>query len=204
MSLCKWIPNGTLFPLSRLYILCSLSILAWRTPWAEEPGRPQATGSLRARHYWSDLACMAHKIKRLVHNQWRVKRVALSSEEGGVLIGGSSPGCYQQGCIIMERVLNKRKINIILLSICMESIKMVLKNLFKGQQWRNRHREQTYGHGKREGEGEMYRKSNMETYTTTCKINSQQEFAVWLRKLKQGLCIPWSFLTHYLYHFEDC
>ena len=26
---------------------------------------------------------------------------------------------------------------------------MVLKNLFTGQQWRNRHREQTYGHGKR-------------------------------------------------------
>ena len=29
----------------------------------------------------------------------------------------------------------------------------------------------------------------METYTTICKINSQREFAVWLRKLKQGLCI---------------
>ena len=24
---------------------------------------------------------------------------------------------------------------------------------------------------------------------TICKIDSQQEFAVWLRKLKQGLCI---------------
>ena len=24
---------------------------------------------------------------------------------------------------------------------------MELKNLFTGQQWRNRHREQTYGHG---------------------------------------------------------
>ena len=35
----------------------------------------------------------------------------------------------------------------------------------------------------------MYRKSNMETYITICKIDSQQEFAVWLRKLKQGLCI---------------
>ena len=32
-------------------------------------------------------------------------------------------------------------------------------------------------------------KSNMETYITVCKIDSQQEFAVWLRKLKQGLCI---------------
>ena len=35
----------------------------------------------------------------------------------------------------------------------------------------------------------MYRKSNMETYITICKIDSQQETAVWLRKLKQGLCI---------------
>ena len=41
----------------------------------------------------------------------------------------------------------------------------------------------------RGGEGEMYVKSNMETYTIICKIDSQWEFAVWLRKLKQGLCI---------------
>ena len=39
------------------------------------------------------------------------------------------------------------------------------------------------------GEGEMYGKSNMESYITICKIDSQWEFAVWLRKLKQGLCI---------------
>ena len=32
-------------------------------------------------------------------------------------------------------------------------------------------------------------KSNMETYITICKTDSQREFAVWLRKLKQGLCI---------------
>ena len=66
---------------------------------------------------------------------------------------------------------------------------MVLKNLFTGQQWRNRHREQTYGHGDRGGEGEMYGKSNMETYITICKTDSQDEFAVCLRKLKHGLCI---------------
>ena len=35
----------------------------------------------------------------------------------------------------------------------------------------------------------MYRKSNMETYITRWKIDSQREFAVWLRKLKEGLCI---------------
>ena len=34
----------------------------------------------------------------------------------------------------------------------------------------------------------MYGKSNMETYITICKIDSQRAFAVWLRKLKQGLC----------------
>ena len=34
-----------------------------------------------------------------------------------------------------------------------ESGKMVLKNLFTGQQWRNRCREEIYGHGERGGEG---------------------------------------------------
>ena len=36
------------------------------------------------------------------------------------------------------------------------------------------------------GEGEMYGKSNMEAYITIGKIDSQWEFAVWLRKFKQG------------------
>ena len=44
----------------------------------------------------------------------------------------------------------------------------------------------TLGEGR---EGEIYGKSTMETYITICKIDSQWEFAVWLRKLKQGLCI---------------
>ena len=35
----------------------------------------------------------------------------------------------------------------------------------------------------------MYGESNMETYITICKIESQEECAVKLRKLKQGLCI---------------
>ena len=35
----------------------------------------------------------------------------------------------------------------------------------------------------------MYEESTMETYITTCKIDSQWEFPVCLRKLKQGLCI---------------
>ena len=66
---------------------------------------------------------------------------------------------------------------------------MVLKNLLTGQQWRNRQREQAYEQEERGGEGEMYGKSNMETYITICKIDSQWEFAIRLRKLKQGLSI---------------
>ena len=62
----------------------------------------------------------------------------------------------------------------------MESRKMVLKNLFVGQQWRNRYREQTYEHGERGGKGEMYGKNNMETYITMCNTDSKWEFAVCL------------------------
>ena len=35
----------------------------------------------------------------------------------------------------------------------------------------------------------MYGENSMKTYIITCKIDSQQEFAVWLRKRKQRLCI---------------
>ena len=35
----------------------------------------------------------------------------------------------------------------------------------------------------------MYAESNMETFITICKIDSKREFAVFLRKLKQELCI---------------
>ena len=60
----------------------------------------------------------------------------------------------------------------------MESRKMVLNYLLTRQQWRSRHREQTYGPGERGGQGGMYGKSNMETNITICKIDSQWEFAV--------------------------
>ena len=56
----------------------------------------------------------------------------------------------------------------------MVSRKMVPKNLFSGQQQRNRHREHTYGHwGGEEREGEMCGESNVGTYITICKIDSQ-------------------------------
>ena len=51
----------------------------------------------------------------------------------------------------------------------MESRKMALMDLFSGQQWRSRHREQTYGHRGRAGEGEMSGESNREASITVCK-----------------------------------
>ena len=47
---------------------------------------------------------------------------------------------------------------------------MLQKNFFIFlQQWRNRHRDLTYGHRERGGEGETYGKSNMKTYITKKK-----------------------------------
>ena len=63
---------------------------------------------------------------------------------------------------------------------------MVL-NLFAGQQWRNRHREHTYGRGGRGGEGETYGESTMETYTTVCKTDGQRNLLCVSRN-SNGLC----------------
>ena len=45
--------------------------------------------------------------------------------------------------------------------------------------------------GKRGGEGEMCGKSNMETYIIICKIDSQGEFAVWLRNSNRSSVSPY-------------
>ena len=63
-----------------------------------------------------------------------------------------------------EVSLNEKEKSPILTSIYTESRKMVLMNLFAGQQWRNRHREQTLDTGGGGREGEIYGESNMETY----------------------------------------
>ena len=40
------------------------SVLAWKIPWAEEPGRLQSMGSLRVGHDWSDLTGSRESWKR--------------------------------------------------------------------------------------------------------------------------------------------
>ena len=44
---------------------------------------------------------------------------------------------------------------------------VLIMNLSAGHWWRNSHREETYGHGERGGDGEMYAGSNLQTYMTT-------------------------------------
>ena len=61
----------------------------------------------------------------------------------------------------------------------MESRKIVLMKLFAEQHWSKdiENRLMDTGAGE-EGEGGMYGESNMEMYITTCKIDTQWEFAV--------------------------
>ena len=80
--------------------------------------------------------------------------------------------------VIQSKVSQKEKDKYHILTRIYRIQKDGTEELFLGQQWRNRHREQTYGHGERGGEGEMYGESNMETYITICKIDSQWEFAL--------------------------
>ena len=50
----------------------------------------------------------------------------------------------------------------------MESRTKIPKNLFLGQQWRNRHREHTYGHGDRGREGDL--KTTMRFHLTLVRM----------------------------------
>jgi len=47
----------------------------------------------------------------------------------------------------------------------MESREIVPNNLFAGQQWRKRHREQTYGHAER---GRVVREFGIDMHTLLC------------------------------------
>ena len=56
---------------------------------------------------------------------------------------------------------------------------MGLMKSFAGQQWRHRHENRLMDmEGGEEGEGGMYKESNMETYNTINKIDSQWESAL--------------------------
>ena len=42
------------------------SILAWRIPWTEEPGRVQSIGFRRVKNYWSDLTCTHASLNEVI------------------------------------------------------------------------------------------------------------------------------------------
>ena len=64
--------------------------------------------------------------------------------------------CMNLEPIIQTEISQKEKDKYCILMHMYGFRKVVLKNLLTGQQWRNRYREQTYGHGERGGEGERY------------------------------------------------
>ena len=55
---------------------------------------------------------------------------------------------------------------------------MVLMNLSAGHQWRRRHREQAYGHGRRRRGWGRWREQYGSRHTSTPKVLSQQGSAV--------------------------
>ena len=61
------------------------SILAWRIPWTEEPGRLQSIGLHRVRHDSSDLACMHALEKEMAtHSSILAWRIPGTEELGGL------------------------------------------------------------------------------------------------------------------------
>ena len=59
-SSLKYIYSLTVFNMEKAVATHSIT-LAWKIPWAEEPGRLQSMGSHRVGHDWSDLAAAAAK-----------------------------------------------------------------------------------------------------------------------------------------------
>ena len=129
-------------------------------------------------------------------NRWMDKEVVIHNVHNGLLLSHKRNAFesvlmrwINQESFIQSEENQKEKYKYrILTHIYTDSEKMYWWIYFQGSKGET-DREQTYGHGRRGREGKMYVESNMESYITICKINSQQEFAVCLRKLKQGLCI---------------
>ena len=86
---------------------------------------------------------------------------------------------------VKQSEVRKRKIlnSNVYIYIYMECRKMVLMNLFAGQQWRYRCREQTSGHSWGRRGREELRKWHWNIYVSRCKIDTQWEFAIWCRDL---------------------
>ena len=76
------IPGSGSFPEEDMAI--HSSILAWRIPWTEEPGRLQSTGSQSVRHDWSDLAHTMHHVPGTKISPWHVQHAFLFFSKWGI------------------------------------------------------------------------------------------------------------------------
>ena len=69
------------------------SVLAWKTPWTEEPGRLQSIGSLRVWHDLSDFTFTFHfhalEKEMATHSSVLTWRIPGTGEPGGLLSMGS-------------------------------------------------------------------------------------------------------------------
>ena len=83
---------------------------------------------------------------------------------------------------------SERERQILYINTCMKSRKMVLMNLFAGQQWKHKYREQTCGHGVGGTGWEELREKHGNIYITICKTDRQWEFALWHKELNPVLC----------------
>ena len=79
-----------LFP--RVAVAAHSSTLAWKIPWAEEPGRLQSMGSLQVRHNWAT----SLSLSTFMHwrRKWQPTPVFLPGESQG---RGSLVGCRLWG-----------------------------------------------------------------------------------------------------------
>ena len=85
------------FPLEKAMAL-HFSILAWKIPWMEEPGRLQSMGSQRVRHDWAT----SLPLFTFMHwrRKWQPAPVFLPGESQGQ---GSLVGCCPWGCTELDR-----------------------------------------------------------------------------------------------------
>ena len=118
-------------------------------------------------------------LSHLLHSAW-CSRTADPSQE-------PNQSLWLTGCLLNS--LKALMVYWLNLSSIFLNSENQLKNSFTGQQWKNKeHRPMDMGRGE-ERVRCMERITLRKNYITICKIDSQWEFAVWLRKLKQGFCI---------------
>ena len=92
LSVLSSFPIGCFYAAMEKAMATHSSILAWKIPWMEEPGRPQSMGSLRVGHDWaSSLSFFTFMHWR---RKWQPTPVFLPGESQG---WGSLVGCHLWG-----------------------------------------------------------------------------------------------------------